>query len=350
MEGQEPRLCKCGCGTPLKSARSEFVRGHNNPGYGAGEIRTCLNPGCRKQVRVPMWRLEKWRYCSAKCRADADRRLRPGNKNPLQLRCLNYINANGLTIVAFMQETGLGLHTFYNWMKSKDTTTSRDNIARLAAVLGITEEQAIEEAGGITAEQRRSIMARRIIYEGRLTGGNTPESRRKAAASQRGQPRSLEAREKARRTMQGSPMAARARGRLVAWLASPQGRLVHRLLPFLARNPSPTEGQVQLWADRVAILSETRREVVLAAWRPYLQKRGLWPKGGRRGLEDRHRLVQELMDTWPKKKNGALADGFWGHATRAVSKAEGRQIDPFALKRWWISHTRTCFAFRSAAA
>ncbi|HXI18525.1 MAG TPA: hypothetical protein VNM48_19340, partial [Chloroflexota bacterium] len=147
------RTCRCGCGTPLKSARAEFVQGHNvrvaprtgNRGAAApvlerplcacgcgqrvktlggrylrghqprpmapgAEIRTCI---CGKSERVPPSRVNKWRACSEPCLHA--RNLTSYAKNRLLQRILDRMLADHLTLKAFGEAAGVKASVLNAW-------------------------------------------------------------------------------------------------------------------------------------------------------------------------------------------------------------------------------------------
>lgn len=374
---QEARACRCGCGTPLKSAYSEFAPGHNvrvaprtgprgaaaairelalcacgcgqrvkTPGgrYLRGhqprtprvgsELRTCV---CGNVVRVPPSRVDTWRACSEPC-------LTAGNitrrtRNRLQRRCTEYLSEHRLTLKGFAEAARVTPNTFSEWLRRKGRRPSQSMVTALAVFFGIPEEQALKEAGGVTAEQRRSEIARRNIEAGLLDAGKSPETRREAGAGNRGKTKSPEHRAALSAAHKGSAAAKRASEGLAAWHRTTDGKMVQWLLSLLGNHPHPTKDQLLDYADRAAANLGTRRDLILRAWRPHLQKRGLAPKGGRRPLTERKRIVDQLRATWPRKRDGDLADGFWREATEQVNQAEGGDLDPYAVRSWWNQQT-----------
>jgi hypothetical protein len=60
-------------------------------------------------------------------------------------------------------------------------------------------------------------------------------------------------------------------------------------------------------------------------------------QGNRRASpEARARLVAELLEAWPRKKNGAVKDGFWDAAALTLFRTGGGLTDGVALKNWWL--------------
>ena len=56
---------------------------------------------------------------------------------------------------------------------------------------------------------------------------------------------------------------------------------------------------------------------------------------GRVGAERRAALVRELGASWPRKRSGHRADGFWKAACRRVRQVEGAITDEYTLSSWW---------------
>lgn len=397
MEGQEPRLCRCGCGTPLKSARSEFAPGHHmrlvprsTPGSGrrrgalplrdrplcacgCGErvlnpgarflpghwqrtpdwrdkvlgpstssVRTC--PECGRSCVVPRDKDKTWKACSRECVAASLRTAKPRNR--LQQRCFEYMKAQHLTMAAFARLAEINGGTLRSWVTHKGSTTSRENLAKLARTLGIPEDQAVEEAGGITAEQHVSAVSRRSAETGAWRILHTPEVRSRQAASQRGKPKHTEETKDAiRRALRESGAAARASAQLEAWHKRPVGRLTQHLWTFLRLHPEPSQEQIEERMTSVAKQTKQPRELVKAAWKPYLLKKGLWDEhgGGPKLLERRHRTVEEYMAERGLAPEQRKPRGFWEEAAARVGKADPADIiDGPALKAWYSSHRLRC--------
>src|ERR1700730_11668932 len=91
--------------------------------------------------------------CSMGCSGLA--RLRAKPKNPLRRRCLEYMRANRLSFSAFAGVLGLPQMTLRTWFAEDSRTTAASTLAKLAAILELTPDEALRLAGGRTAEERR---------------------------------------------------------------------------------------------------------------------------------------------------------------------------------------------------
>lgn len=342
-------LCACGCGQRVRDHRKRWLPGHNNRvgaargrlgasqrARGGGSWRTC--PLCGRTQWVPRSQDDGWWGCVGTCGPRSRRKVRPWNR--LQRRCFEYMAAHNLSLKAFARTAGVHPGTLRAWMANEGSTTSGDTLAACAAVLGISAADAVREAGGTTAEERRREVGRanyRRVGPALRAAAGSPTTREKLAAAHRGRPKTPEHIASIRAANKRSPNAEVARARLVAWHASLEGRVVRQLWPLLRNHPSPSPEQLQEQGARAAGRLLLPVPVVLAFWRPYLERRGLRPRVGRPPKVDRERRVAALMGPWPRKKNGALADGFWADAARRVSQDEGDEIDGPALKRWWTN-------------
>jgi transcriptional regulator with XRE-family HTH domain len=299
-----------------------------------GEWRVC--PVCKERQLVPPARSATWTTCKAICSAEFRRGLKPWNQ--LQKRCFERMAADGLSVTAFTRSVGVSRATFNDWVRNKNSTTSGQNLAKLASAFGILPEQALKEAGGVADEERRAETGRRLVEA--LSARHLPVSlltRAKMSATHKGVPKTQEHREKIRAAHVGSPAAQRAGTRLSTFRRSPEGKLVHPLWRFLQLHPEPTAEDIAVHQAAVAARTGSKLALVRTAQRPYLQMKKLVPLGGRPRLVDRKRVIGELMATWPQKKNGDLADGFWRMAAKKVSDVEqyAIPIDAAGLKVWW---------------
>lgn len=169
--------------------------------------------------------------------------------------------------------------------------------------------------------------------------GRAPEARQRAAESMRGRkyPKRSEG---VRRMIQERELAGGSWNRpdIVAWARSPQGRMRGSLTQRLRGTPAPRKAELSKWASEVGARLDLSPEVVMAAWTPTLQERGLIPKKGRPPNDDRRLQVAELMaaEGWTLP-SGRARRGFWPMAAAEVSRQEGKAIDAAALKRWWYS-------------
>jgi hypothetical protein len=104
---------------------------------------------------------------------------------------------------------------------------------------------------------------------------------KKAAEGRRGKPRSPEATARMLATKAKSGEDEREKARLIAFAKSLKGRAVASLKQYLEWTPAPSKETIEAWAQTVGERLVLPTAAVKAIWRPYLQKRRLWPKGGR---------------------------------------------------------------------
>ena len=96
-------------------------------------------------------------------------KLKPWNE--LQLRCFRYMTTHGLGVAPFCRMAGVKPNTFRAWVTNKGRAPSRSTLAVLAGLLDISEAQALTEAKGVTAEDRRRENTGRLIALELLAGG-----------------------------------------------------------------------------------------------------------------------------------------------------------------------------------
>ena len=99
----------------------------------------------------------------------------------LQKDCLRFIDEHGLSIAQLERLAGINRNTLHAWLqrsgKLGPPSMARANLKRLAGALGISIEQAIDDAGGKTFEQRlQDKEERRVIA---AMGGHAGKGRLK---------------------------------------------------------------------------------------------------------------------------------------------------------------------------
>lgn len=95
-------------------------------------------------------------YCSQGC-FDTEWRvsLPPAAfRDPLRTKVLAGINASGLKVYPWAEQYGLHAQNFANWLRDPKRKLSRRNLMRIAAPLGLGEEETIALAGGTVEEWR----------------------------------------------------------------------------------------------------------------------------------------------------------------------------------------------------
>ena len=75
--------------------------------------------------------------------------------NLLRRACWRYMREKGMSFEAFARLVGVPGPTLRTWYSDDKRTTSCDVLGKLAVVLEITQERAIDLAGSVTSEQRR---------------------------------------------------------------------------------------------------------------------------------------------------------------------------------------------------
>jgi len=244
---------------------------------------------------------------------------------------------NQLPMAQFARLAGITPAAFRRWVANKDSTTARQRLCALARVLGISEDDALREAvrdgasGPATAEERLTLVGRANIRFA-AERARSPEASAKGAATRRGRKQAPAHTEAIRRAWLGNPAAETAKARLVSWHKSLDGKIVQLLWPLIKRSPAPSKEQVAEHASRMAPRLGTSPEMVLRAWRPHLQKRGLVAKG--RPPAKRYVAVAKLRTDWPRRANGVLKTGFVKAAWEVAEREEGRRIDLAAFEKW----------------
>jgi hypothetical protein len=229
------------------------------------------------------------------------------------------------------------------WFQVRGRAISSRTLELLANVLEIPAEQALEEAGGITAEQRQH-------QNGQLAVGYLPEPGSdahlrnaslggRALRGRKLSPEHVANREHSRMTSGG---AARSQAGLAAERNSVKGRARLALFSRLLHEPTPSRDLLKQWRTQVAEELQVRPGEVAKIWRTYERVRDLIGVGGRHSLERRHELIDEMMEKWPRSKSGRLARGFWPAAAQRVARDNGKELTYQELQIWWHSHPAHC--------
>lgn len=194
-----------------------------------------------------------------------------------------------------------------------------------------------------TAEQRAAagIDSRRPEdWKARLAAG------RKTHGYGKGHRKSRAAVEKGVATKKAAGVYTVVTAKLVDEARTVRGRVRSALNGRLRHRPSPEPVEWEAWAAGVAHHYGLTKDAVVKMWESTLQRRGLLDaapqRTGRRRNAKRHLLVSRLMQTWPRKADGDLADGFWKKAFNRVSELEGKKApgSTATLRRWWIEFHR----------
>jgi transcriptional regulator with XRE-family HTH domain len=340
---RELPLCACGeCGERVKSPGSKFQPGHQGRNdewretmrqvaapRRKGEWRKC--PMCPKRVWVPSHRLSKWRGCDRVCAAAATRQQAAWNA--LQTRLLAHLRESGLSFRAFESAAGLPQGTIGAWFRKKGKALRLRTLLRLAELLNIPADQALHEAGGISAEDRRA-------EQGRELGKNHPEPdvrrerARKLGEAWKGRPRSRESIDKSMTTREESGALAKFKAGAEADAGSVMGKVRRSLYGYLIRTPKPSRTQIDGWAKAVGKKVGLSARAVFAEWEPHLVRQGLIKekRGGRprKDLAARRQYMEERLAR--EDPNRRLPNGFWQGEAQEVSKREDREIDYKTLR------------------
>jgi hypothetical protein len=293
----EPKFCRCQCGTPVKSPRSEFAPGHQarvaaragrgihavrerpfcacecgervqKPGslYRSGhwspspearaqhdvqqpnrhpvrwqEVRLCLICGVLSEVTIVRGR--KWLGCSTACRGAAKRALVPWND--LQREILKWTEQQKKRVRDMER---LCERSLRYWFKHPQSTIAKSALVAIARVLGMTLQQATSLAGGRTTSDVRRDQAQSNPYFQR--GSDERKSAASLGGSVHGKSMKV-----------GRPPAEESRGKTVSALMAtwprPQWRPVRRLLEggtergqaTRGHKPSSKESLRQWWLD-----------------------------------------------------------------------------------------------------
>jgi hypothetical protein len=140
---------------------------------------TCVT--CGSDYESVASEAEERRTCSHWCSAIQKRKWRPWN--PLQVRCLKEMARTKSPLTQFAQAVGIKEAMLGGWFRIEGRAISRAYLERIATYLGISVEQAIAEAGGITAEDGRSARGR-ARGEAFHTQAGTEASRRRLRPAQ----------------------------------------------------------------------------------------------------------------------------------------------------------------------
>jgi hypothetical protein len=317
---RERQLCICGCGQQVNRLRGTFIRGHTHaPMSDAGKARMiekrrtgswriCPYPGCNERRLVKLYRDAKWKACSRAHFMAMRRNLQPWNA--LQVECLRWINANNSSVTALARALDCSRGSLDHWFNTNGATVRGHTIERLADLLGITVEQAITMAGGLTAEEK---LATAIAAVSR---SRPPEQRREHAAhagrASKGKKASPEAIASRRAGMIRTGAAERNTAIMVAAAKSDKGRASHSLFIRLRLQPHPSLEQAQAWAKASAARLGLDVDFIMLVWKPYLEIRGARPitRRGRPALKERCLQLRQLMADWPWTGEGRAPKGF----------------------------------------
>ncbi len=351
-ETNELPLCACGCGERVRRAGARFILGHHTrtkewrePRYGPRITRDC--PVCGKSTVLHPSQVEGFTACGPACFAQLRSDLKPWN--PLQRRVFGYMRAHQppLSFAGFARLAGVHPSGLRWWVKRPGSSTSGETLTRLAAVLGLSEEQAHKEAGGQTAHDVHLRVGRDQAQGPFATNrllGYSPEVVKRRAAAQTGLKRSAETKAKIRAGNRAPELVARARERMRAWHMNLPGQALTRLGHLLAREPEPTPDRRLEWEARIAGELGAKPRVIREIWRPTFFRLGLIrEQGGRPTLETRHRILEEFMEDEGETPWSPKPRGFWDRAALRLRQRDPRDVtDGPTLRTWYAKHVKVC--------
>jgi hypothetical protein len=375
--------CACGCGEPVRRRAARFLPGHHllSPTWRrhqsaasaawwnahpeassergdqirrsrGGEERECIR--CHGRVWVRTSESAKWDgLCSQACRSI--RCLQP--RNPLQVRIIEKLSRS-FTLADFARSMGVAPDVLSRWFRGNRRRGSRlatnvvlagETIAKLASGLAIPFQQAVTEAGGVTAADKRRRFVATVLAPERSEDGHSrvPEDERQrrgkaSGTARKGRPHPI--------SEQAIQMGKEA-GRWNKWQESQarfnksiEGRTVHSLYGRLDRHPGrPSSTGIAMWADdasRRLQVSQLNVEVsrfitkawVLSVWKPYLQDLGLASRAGRKPLQARFALIKQLRANGRKWKEIALEVG------RNEALPDGLEPTAEYLRMWFVRY------------
>lgn len=164
-------------------------------------------------------------YCSQGCFDDEWQvRLPPAAfRDSLRKKVVAAINASGLKVYPWAEQHGLHAQNFANWLRDPERKLYRRNLVRLAAPLGLSEEETVALAGGAVEEWR----AKRI-QELRMP----PPKLRRHLNRIRQIPRSAAARAAISKRQRGKPAAPGQMDATIRISRSLSGRLRQQIVMF----------------------------------------------------------------------------------------------------------------------
>ncbi len=291
-------------------------------------------PTCRKPFRDSPSRRRV--YCSRGCFA-VGRRHHISPKGTLGQFLFDKWQASDLTLRAWSLTVGLASDTLKGLMQGH--LPKRGTLAQLRKVYG---DSLPETETAISGSRIQMLFAHQ-------EKGRTPESRQKAARSMRGRVRTKEHVAKLMAARQANGAVERSVAAMTASSRSTRGRCRSALMGRLNGNPEPSRDQLQEWAKETAKKVELSTGAVLAEWKPYMEKRGLWNPAGRKPDERRHQMIEQLLANAPKAASGRVKRGTWDSIAREVGEAEGREWSGPELYEWHREHRKTCTEDPNAA-
>ena len=262
-------------------------------------------------------------YCSKPCRSTSERLVRRPELALGKFLVFRW-QKSGLSICGYAAEIGIGRTSLTNLQR--DHLPTQITHDRLKAYFGEGLPHTDTETN--RRSQRFKEIGPRFIHLSR-----SPEARRKTSESLRGRRKKPETIDKMRETRSrlglDKQFADLARSKKSRALSSLTGRLRGE------GQQQPTLDDLKAWARPVAERLDIPEIGIVGIWRGWLREHRRMSTAGRRPLENRHRLVSELMASWPRTAKGRVKQGFWATAADAVSEAEQANYSGPWLQQWY---------------
>ena len=295
-------LCACGCGETVADSRRQYIDGHA-PSRRDGEERSC--PRCGRKRWVQHARLAEFRGCVS-CRHSWTA------WNALQQRIVERMASDRMSLRALAKQSGAKYPALQKWFNVKRRVVQESNLRELAKFFGIPYEQALEEAGGITAEDVWRERARQLPPPPPAGSPERQARDAKAGLTRRGMKKSPEHWAKIRASKKASGADERFRAASTAAAKSQTGRAIRSLTGRLRGNPTPTVAELKKWAKekpRGEPIGLSVEALVLI-WREWLQRKGI----GEKGNLDHLRVCPLRVEgrSWPEIQR-ALPEQFATH-------------------------------------
>lgn len=322
-------VCTCGCGTVLPLGR-QFAKGHHLRSADwlatherprrkrCGQERQCLF--CETMFWVEPNRAATQKVCEKPACKSKLRRKHDRPRNQLQARCIRWINERGVGFIELTRTAGLHAGALRVWFSTPGGTITRRKIERLANVFEISVDQAVVEAGDVTAEAKRAIAARKNVVRAHIAVRVAGKRRdRKISKALRGRTQSSDQVERRigalrDRLSSDNALAERFRQQGRANLDRPSTRAKLALTSYLQHHPGATEINLRTAAP----LTSGRLGVCIGEvhdwWNAWLAAHGRPRLGGRPHRIDQCQALRAYLLTQPTAATGQRPRRFWTSA------------------------------------
>jgi transposase-like protein len=313
----------------------------------AAEERYCQLVGCRNLLRRG-----QSRFCTPEHYA-LSRFEQPHQPNELQKRVLDHLHQRGLSVAAFIRESGFT--SLPHWLESPSRVLTQPNLARVATALGIDVETALV-AGGKTAEMlwaEQGDAAGAAIKKLFKERPNSKKAKRIMAGASRGGKAHLgrtwpEERRTRRKDARKEKVDAAALDgaqdaavdALTSQARTTRGRLIRSynlsLVQWGKRHASgerPTLKEQRAMAGKAGLKVGACIGKVIPVLNESLRKRGLPAIGGEQGDAERCLALRQWLKKQPPT-TGERPRGFWRFAPET--------------EEWRRGHARGCPTLRAA--